>query len=464
LARHIAFLTNNPTDHQDWPMPLTLRMQGSISCDASVPGVHYPAQDGVCRNAIVCREVFPDATSTTYLIKPVALPNVNLGDWCPMNMLSDVAPQIIDFGHRVGDNGVLARIEVMALAAQSLQELGQLKNPRFDMTYYDPQYLYAVRPDGEVLEFVHEIVEDRNPPNPVEPVIVRNHPGVLTPPPGSTSSGNDLGIVRNHPGVFTPPSGSTSGNDLGIVRNHPGVLAVPGNPQPVIRQKLVGPYHVGKGWSGYANAYAGGVYTDGAVVYAVTPSGDMKWYRHNQYRGGVDDWTAPKLVGWGWTSYKQLIAGGDGIVYVLKDDGTLYWYRHKGYQTGDPQWSGPLLVRSDFGDAVHIFAGGEGVMYVVRPDTKLYWYRHKGYQTGANDWEGPKEVGNGWSHFLNVFSTGEGRIYVIQPNGDLWAYHHIGYQSGTPSWDPYLVLGHGFDAYAYVFPAMWGTPVSNSPR
>ena len=390
-----------------------------------------------------------------FLSKDVEVHNVNLGDWCPKTMLSDVEPLIVDFGDRVGEMGIVERVELMALAAQALQELGQLKNPSFNYSFFYPQFLYAVRPDGEVLEFVHEIVEDRNPPSSDSGIQEHQIP---RPRPDFGALG-----IQERQSSPRPDSGDfQERTDSGDFQERTSVVLA-----PIIRQKLVGPYHAKKGWNVYANAHPGGVYGLGAAVYTVTPSGDMNWYRHDNYRGGTDKWTAPKRVGWGWGTYRKIIAGGDGILYGLAGDGTLYWYKHLDVANAsdNPQWSGRFPVHTGWGDLVHIFSGGEGVMYVVRQDGNLLWYRHKGYQTGTDDWEGPKEVGTGWAHFKSLFSTGEGHIYAIQPNGDLYAYHHTGYKDGQPFWNPNLILGHGWDSYAFVFPAMWGTPApSIGPR
>ncbi len=466
IERHVAFLTENPPAHPEWPMPLPLRMQGRIGCETRVPDMQYPDRDGVCRNTIVCTEAFPDAgghyvgQTRPFLTKAVGIRGVNLGDWCPKDMLSKVAPMIVDLGDRVGDAGIVERIEIMALAAQSLQGLGQLVNPRFDYTYSYPQYFYAVTDEGEVLEYVHEIVEDRNPPPPRDQFRER--------PEGRVAGGAqvDLGAAGIRERVMGPvgQSGSTSLESRSVLQdNSPALLA---SPPPVVRQKLVGPYPVGGGWTGYANAYSGGVYGLGAAVYGLTPAGELDWRRHDNYRGGTDNWTAPVRVGRGWNGYTRIFAAGDGVVYGIDGAGDLYWYRHldAAATTPNAQWKGRVKVGNGWGSFVHVFATGEGVVYAVRPDGVLLWYVHRGYQTGAPDWSGPREVGTGWAHFKTIFSTGEGRIYAVQPGGELYAYHHVAYKDGGALWNPNLMLGQGFDRFAYLFPAMWGTPVFQGPR
>jgi hypothetical protein len=295
--------------------------------------------------------------------------------------------------------------------------------------------------EGELIEYFHEIVEDRNPPR---------KPWKL------------WSVFKENPGVVEDPMPPRKPRKLwgALDKDQAVVVEIPmppdTTPPSVIRQKLTGPYSVGTGWNVYGNAYSGGVYNHpGAVIYGVTTEGDMNWYRHDNYdsRGVTVRLTNP-------ISYAKIFAAGDGVLYGVDSVGDLYWYRHldAANSSTEPKWSGRLKVGNGWGQFVHVFSTGQGVIYAVLPDGRLLWYRHKGYQTGADDWQGPKEVGTGWAQFRTLFSTGEGRIYAIQANGDLYAYHHVTYEDGGLLWNPPRVIGHGFDRFAYVFPAMWGTP------
>jgi hypothetical protein len=473
VQRHVAFLTENPAANADWPMPLPLRMQGRIHCDSTVPSMKYPDKDGVCRETIECDETFPDGgghyvgQTRRYLTKPVQLANVNLGDWCPQTMLVSATPMIVDFGDRVGDQGVVERIQVMALAAQALDGLGKLKDPKFDHTYYYPQYFYAVTADGELVEYVHEISEDRNPQPPAHELDLKTRAAATeqvtaqAPAPGGVVTRRSKAMLET---MVANPAPAPDSVGAVTVREADKVAAVA--PQPVFRHKLVGPAEVDTGWSPGAKVYPGGVYGLGAALYVVTPDGVMRWYRHDDYRGSTRKWSAGVQVGTGWNGYARIFGAGDGVVYGIDPAGDLYWYRHLDAANAGPQpkWTPRAKVGNGWGHFLHVFAGGEGLVYAVHPDGRLLWYRHDGYLTGAPSWRGPNEVGTGWGHFRSLFATGSGRIYAVQPNGDLYYYEHTGWADGKPFWRPYQVLGPGFDRFAWLFPAMWGTPKEDVVR
>lgn len=193
------------------------------------------------------------------------------------------------------------------------------------------------------------------------------------------------------------------------------------------------------------------------TLYAVTPDGALKWYRHTGAltAGGLNDpgaWDARggKEIGVGWNDSAGVFTGGDGVIYTIFPNGDLYWYRHDGYRTGlglnDPGgWSAASRKKVGVGwnGFKQVFATDDGVIYAVRPDGSLRWYRHAAFRTGGglNDpgaWDprSGREVGVGWNGFVKVFAAPGGVIYGVLPGGDLKWYRHLGYHVGGGLNDP----------------------------
>ena len=69
---------------------------------------------------------------------------------------------------------------------------------------------------------------------------------------------------------------------------------------------------------------------DDGVVYGITTSGDLLWYRHLD-RSGAALWAnggTALRVGVGWANFTHVVAGADGEIYAIDANGTLFWYRH----------------------------------------------------------------------------------------------------------------------------------------
>jgi hypothetical protein len=45
-----------------------------------------------------------------------------------------------------------------------------------------------------------------------------------------------------------------------------------------------------------------------------------------------------RKVGSGW-NFKQIFSGGDGIIYYITDSGDLMWFRHDGRNDGTMRWT-----------------------------------------------------------------------------------------------------------------------------
>ncbi|ULH15009.1 hypothetical protein MF271_13720 [Deinococcus sp. KNUC1210] len=232
---------------------------------------------------------------------------------------------------------------------------------------------------------------------------------------------------------------------------------------------------VGIGWNGMKEVFPG----DNGVIYAITPNGDLKWYKHtaNLTGGGLQDagsWNASsgKTVGIGWNEFVKVFSGGNGVIYGILPNGDLKWYRHTAYLTGGGlqdagSWNptSGKTVGIGWNGFKDVFSGGNGIIYGILPNGDLKWYRHAAYLTGgglqdAGSWNptSGKTVGVGWNGFNQVFSTGKGIMYGILPNGDLKWYRHTAYLTGgglqdAGSWNPTSgkTVGVGWNSFLTVF-------------
>ena len=181
------------------------------------------------------------------------------------------------------------------------------------------------------------------------------------------------------------------------------------------------------------------------VVYAIFADGTLKWYEHKGFNTGVgferaDSWGPPKNVGRGWDGFVDVFSGERasfmGSNRMARSSGTDTWDTRRVWDSRTPgSWANPRTVGRGWSGYKHVFAGGQGVIYVIADDGTLKWYRHKAYLTGSGletpgSWEGPKDVGRGWGDVEQVFSPGDGIIYAVMPDGTLRWFKHVGYLDG----------------------------------
>jgi|GEM_PF-1978099 len=191
---------------------------------------------------------------------------------------------------------------------------------------------------------------------------------------------------------------------------------------------------VGTGWD-FKQVFSGDN-CDG-VIYAITYTGDLLWYRHEGRNDGSFKWFdgAGRKVGSGW-DFKQVFSGGDGVIYAITYTGDLLWYRHEGRNDGSWKWFDGTGRKVGTGwDFKQVFSGGDGVIYAITHTNDLLWYRHDGRNDGSWKWfDGAgRKVGTGWD-FKQVFSGGDGVIYAITHTNDLLWYRHDGRNDGSWKW------------------------------
>jgi len=225
---------------------------------------------------------------------------------------------------------------------------------------------------------------------------------------------------------------------------------------------LEGPRSVNVGWANFKQVTAGGE----GVIYAVTRQGALMLFRHAGFGEGLgrDDaaaWLPPQEIATGWGNFTQIFSGGDGVIYAVTPEGKLRWYRHTGFINGRATLDGPREVGRGWGGLRHVFSMGDGVIYTITPDGKLRWYRHVAHRTGGGletqgSWEGGREVGHGWEGLRQVFAAGRGVIYAVTPDGKLWWYRHRGYRTGrgfeTPgSWEARKSISNDWGNFVQAF-------------
>ena len=104
------------------------------------------------------------------------------------------------------------------------------------------------------------------------------------------------------------------------------------------------------------------------MIYAITESGDLLWYRHDGRDDGSFRWAAPegKKVGTGW-NFPQVFSGGGGVIYAVTSNYELLWYRHDGHDDGSFRWAAPEGKKVGSGwDFKHLFSPGGGVIMPSR--------------------------------------------------------------------------------------------------
>jgi N,N-dimethylformamidase len=198
---------------------------------------------------------------------------------------------------------------------------------------------------------------------------------------------------------------------------------------------------------------------DDGVIYGVTTSGDLLWYRHFR-RDGVTQWAnggTARNVGTGWAYFNTVFAGGDGEIYAVDPNGALLWYRHLS-RDGAVAWANGGVgqqIGSGWDQFLHVFPGGDGIVYGVTPSGDLLWYRHlrqAGVFTWAHGGRGQR-IGSGWNQYARVFGGSDGVIYAMASSGELFWFRHLS-RDGRPEWrhgGAPQRIGTGWHTFTHVF-------------
>ncbi|HEU5333622.1 MAG TPA: tachylectin-related carbohydrate-binding protein [Actinocrinis sp.] len=191
---------------------------------------------------------------------------------------------------------------------------------------------------------------------------------------------------------------------------------------------------IGTGWSGLSLVSGGG-----GVLYAIDPSGNLRWYKDLDYAGGAQAWdpASGSVIGAGWNGFSTVISGGGGVIYAVDSSGKLHWYRHLG--SGSSSWApnSGTVIGAGWNGASKLVAGGAGVLYTVSPSSVLSWYRHQDALGGTASWASggvPSRIGSGWSAFTGIESLGGGVLFAWDATGRLVWYLHNDPLGGSASW------------------------------
>ena len=211
-------------------------------------------------------------------------------------------------------------------------------------------------------------------------------------------------------------------------------------------------------WGTYVDIVSGGH----GVLYGITPTGSLVWYRHLDWETGGSRFAnsgqpislaTGQNPGDGWSGFQQVVAGGQGVLYGITPTGSLVWYRHLDWETGGPRFDNGgterrLATGQNPGDGwsgfQQVVAGGQGVLYGITPTGSLVWYRHLDWETGGPRFDNGgterrlatgQNPGDGWSGFQQVVAGGQGVLYGITPTGSLVWYRHLDWETGGPRFD-----------------------------
>ena len=211
----------------------------------------------------------------------------------------------------------------------------------------------------------------------------------------------------------------------------------------------------------------GPTYAGDGVIYGVTQSGDLLFYQDLRQDGTSDGvtgegWapTGGHRVGCGFGAFEHLIGAEFGMIYAVDSTGTFRWYQDLARNgtndacAGGGNWAGGNAMGTGWSGYKHIFYGGDGIIYAVDPSGNLRFCQDVGLN-GSFDTVTCPVIGTGWGDMRQVFSTGApGVIYAINPAGDLLYFRDTlrnGTNANTTGWIGPLPVGNTWQTMYHVF-------------
>nr|WP_249159801.1 tachylectin-related carbohydrate-binding protein [Bradyrhizobium tropiciagri] len=147
----------------------------------------------------------------------------------------------------------------------------------------------------------------------------------------------------------------------------------------------------------------------------------------------------------------QLFAGSDGVLYVLTPSGQILWYRdvaNNGTSGWDPN-SGNVIGTVELPQYAQVVLGGDGVMYAIDKSNNLFWFKNWTDNGTTPAWSAAKSASNIWpgfwqSSYRSLIPGGDGVLYVLDSAGNLHWFRDAA-NNGTVSHDPNsgLVIASG---------------------
>ncbi|QDV19098.1 hypothetical protein Pan153_37610 [Gimesia panareensis] len=205
------------------------------------------------------------------------------------------------------------------------------------------------------------------------------------------------------------------------------------------------------------------------VIYTVSPSGELYWHRHMGRFDGTNTWSeyGTKKVGMDgvdWGRFNKIFCNINGVIYAVEPSGVLRWYKHLGWRGGLNEWAegSGQQISSGWDEHSSVFSGSEGIIYGIDYSGKLKRYRHAGFQDGRNAWGTqnsntrdehyvPELAGTGWDRFAKVFGGSEkGTVNAITADGDFYRYQLKDLDNVNPV-DSDTKIGSGWVGFISVF-------------
>jgi hypothetical protein len=193
---------------------------------------------------------------------------------------------------------------------------------------------------------------------------------------------------------------------------------------------------IGTGWGGL-NVVSGGH----GVLYAIGPSGSLRWYQDNAFDGSAGaSWNpaSGSVIGSGWGAFASVVSGGNGVLYAVDPSGVLHWYRYLG-TNGSFSWAAGsgATIGTGWNSLAMIVSGGAGLLYGVTASGGLSRYQHLDPLGGSASWANGgagKPIGTGWSGFSRIGSMGGGVLFARDAGGGMSWYRDLDLIGGPAPW------------------------------
>ena len=290
-------------------------------------------------------------------------------------------------------DGTLRLIEILE---DLKRREGTIDEKTIDPNEAKDYFLYAVRPNGDLLWYMHRV-------SPRRQIDTVTH--LLDGPKRVGNGWESFSVVL--PAGLSGMYALTQEGKL-LWYRHDGFRDGSMN--------WVTAREVGRCWGDFKQIVPMG---DG-IIYTITQNGNLEWRRHAGYLDGrgLDSpgaWEGPRILGTGWGDFKFVFAGGEGVIYAVTNSGDLRWYRHKNFMSGVRDWEGPKIVGNGWESFKMVFSPGEGMIYAIKPTGELVWYKHEGYKDGSKRWQAPVQIAADWSDFIFVFPRLKGTYFPPVP-------------------------------------------------
>lgn len=195
---------------------------------------------------------------------------------------------------------------------------------------------------------------------------------------------------------------------------------------------------VGTGWADFQHVFCGG----NGIIYAIRTTGELLWYR-DLARNGTWSWAtgSGNQIGVGW-HFAHVLSGGGGVIYAVASNGNLLFYKDllrdgSNAPNGASGWSpaSGSVIGTGWTVFRQIVSGDEGVLYAIRTDGTLAYYRDQS-RDGTMGWAATTTIGSDWDQFTHVFPGAPGVLWACRASefgGQLLRYQDTA-RDGSQAW------------------------------